>query len=90
MELGSRFSAVRVCSLTLDEPLQLAPDEVVIDVYAAGVGCRPKGNWIDRLPVSDRFRLTLPEPELAYLARGVARPSPPSAGSPDDEGAGGG
>ena len=29
-----------VRSLTLDEPLQLAPDEVVIDVYAAGVG-----NW---------------------------------------------
>jgi D-arabinose 1-dehydrogenase-like Zn-dependent alcohol dehydrogenase len=38
-----------VRSLTLDEPLQLAPDEVVIDVYAAGVGNRDElvrvGSW---------------------------------------------
>lgn len=46
----------QVRSLTLDEPLQLAPDEVVIDVYAAGVG-----NW-DELVRVGSWRVGGPPP----------------------------
>ena len=45
-----------VRSLTLDEALQLAPDEVVIDVYAAGVG-----NW-DELVRVGSWRVGGPPP----------------------------
>src|SRR2546430_17439529 len=45
-----------VGSLTLDEPRQLARDEVVIDVYAAGVG-----NW-DELVRVGSWRVGGPPP----------------------------